>query len=123
MLNRLQQHARQLKTELHALALAARDPRTPWYAKALAALVVGYALSPLDLIPDPVPVLGYLDDLLLLPLGIWLTLRLLPDAVLTESRAQARDEPLTGTPLKWLAAASIAALWLLLAYLVLRWLL
>jgi uncharacterized membrane protein YkvA (DUF1232 family) len=70
--------ARRLKMEVAAVACAARDPRTPWYARVLALCVVGYALSPLDLIPDPIPVLGYLDDLILIPLGLALTLRLIP---------------------------------------------
>jgi len=83
--------ARQLKRDTYALYLAARDPRTPWYAKALALCVVGYALSPLDLIPDFVPVIGYLDDLILVPLGIALVLRLTPTGVLAESRALAQQ--------------------------------
>ncbi|MBL8056706.1 MAG: DUF1232 domain-containing protein, partial [Anaerolineales bacterium] len=77
-LERLRAHARALKAEAYALYLAARDPRTPWYARALAAGVAAYAFSPLDLIPDFIPVLGYLDDLVLVPLGIWLALRLIP---------------------------------------------
>ena len=67
------QKAKQLKQEAHAAYLAMKDPRTPWYARALAAIVVGYAFSPIDLIPDPIPVLGYLDDLVLIPLGIMQT--------------------------------------------------
>ncbi|MBN2304992.1 MAG: DUF1232 domain-containing protein [Anaerolineae bacterium] len=88
MLTRWQARARQLKTNLHALALAYRDPRTPRIARLWVALVVGYAFSPLDLIPDPIPVLGYLDDLILLPVGIWLALRLIPPDVLADCRAQ-----------------------------------
>ncbi len=83
--------ARLLKRETYALYLVARDPRTPWYAKALAIGVVGYALSPIDLIPDFIPIVGYLDDLLLVPLGIALTLRLVPPYVLAESRERAQD--------------------------------
>ena len=80
-----------LKREIHALYLACRHPDTPWYAKLCALLVVGYALSPIDLIPDFIPVLGYLDDLLLLPLGIALVLRMIPEPVLNECRAQAKQ--------------------------------
>src|SRR5437763_12027806 len=81
--------AERLKREVHAIYLAARDPRTPWYAKALAVAVAGYALSPIDLIPDFVPVLGYLDDLLIVPLGILAVVRLIPPEVMAESRAAA----------------------------------
>ncbi len=70
--------ARRLKREVRALYLAYRDPRTPWYGRAFAAIVVAYALSPIDLIPDPIPVLGYLDDLILIPLGVALALRMIP---------------------------------------------
>jgi uncharacterized membrane protein YkvA (DUF1232 family) len=110
-----QQHARRLKRETYALYLATRDPRVPWYAKALAACVVAYALSPLDLIPDFVPILGYLDDLILLPLGVTLALRMIPPAVMAESRSHA-DHILSGErPRNWAAAAVIGALWLALA--------
>jgi uncharacterized membrane protein YkvA (DUF1232 family) len=78
-----------LRDESYALYLASRDARTPWYAKALAAAVVAYAVSPIDLVPDFIPVLGQLDDLLLLPIGIALAIRLVPAAVLEEKRAQA----------------------------------
>src|SRR5512137_362302 len=77
--------ARRLKVETYALYLACRDPRTPWYAKAWAVLVVAYAFSPIDLIPDFVPVLGYLDDLVIIPLGIWLALRMIPPAVMADA--------------------------------------
>lgn len=103
------ERARQLKAEVHALARAARDPRVPWYARALAACIVAYAFSPLDLIPDPIPVLGYLDDLVLLPLGIALVVRLIPPEVLAEHRAQARNaEAGRGN---WVAAGVIVLLW------------
>lgn len=80
-----------LKRETHALYLAGRDPRTPWAAKLIIAMVVAYALSPIDLIPDFIPVLGYLDDLLLLPLGIFLALKLIPAAVLADARQAAHQ--------------------------------
>ncbi|GHF33600.1 uncharacterized membrane protein YkvA (DUF1232 family) [Deinococcus metalli] len=93
MLERLKGLARTLKADLHALALAARDPRTPWTARVVAVLVLAYALSPIDLIPDFVPVLGYLDDLLLVPAGLWLALRLIPPDVLADARAHAAAQP------------------------------
>src|SRR5512144_1460485 len=89
MLDRLKARAQALKREVYAVYLAARDPRTPWYAKALIFLIVAYALSPIDLIPDFVPVLGYLDDLLIVPGGIWLAIRLIPPEALAEARATA----------------------------------
>jgi uncharacterized membrane protein YkvA (DUF1232 family) len=109
-----------LKRETLAVMVAARDPRTPWAARILAALVVAYALSPVDLIPDFIPVLGYLDDLLLVPLGLWLVLRLIPPAVMADARtrAAALDRPgksLWGLALVaalWLAAAGLAWWWL-----------
>lgn len=85
------QRAMQLKTETYALYLAYQDPRTPWYARWFAALVVGYAFSPIDLIPDFIPVLGYLDDLILVPLGAALVLKMIPSDVLAESREKAKD--------------------------------
>ena len=107
----LRSRARKLKSEIFALYLALRDPRTPWYAKAFGALVVAYAFSPLDLIPDFVPVLGYLDDVILLPLGIWLTIRMIPLAVLDESRARAEIELRGRRPANWVAAVVIILLW------------
>jgi uncharacterized membrane protein YkvA (DUF1232 family) len=107
--------ARRLKGETYALYLAYRDPRTPWYAKLFAALVVGYAFSPIDLIPDPIPVLGYLDDLLLVPLGIALALKMIPQAVIDESRQQARLAIEEGSPTNWTAAAIVIAIWLVAA--------
>lgn len=93
MIDRLKTLARRLKADLLALSLAASDPRTPWVARAWALLVLAYALSPIDLIPDFIPVLGYLDDLLLVPAGLWLALRLIPPAVLEEARREAAAHP------------------------------
>ncbi len=110
--------AGRLKSETHALYLAYRDPRVPWYAKLFAALVVGYAFSPIDLIPDPIPVLGYLDDLILVPLGVALAVRMIPDDVLSESRQKAREMVERGErPVSRTAAAVIVVLWLALAVL------
>src|SRR5512144_159552 len=89
MLNKLKARARALKLEVYAVYLAARDPRTPWYAKALVSLIIAYALSPIDLIPDFVPVLGYLDDLIIVPGGIWLAIHLIPPEALEEARVTA----------------------------------
>lgn len=107
----LRARARKLKSEIFALYLALRDPRTPWVAKAFGALVVAYAFSPLDLIPDFIPVLGYLDDVILLPLGIWLTIRMIPPAVLDESRARAEIELQGRGPTNRAAAVVIILLW------------
>lgn len=109
------QRVRQLKTETYALYLAYKDPRVPWYARLFAALVVGYAFSPIDLIPDFIPILGYLDDLILVPLGILLALRMIPAAVMAESREKAREVMAQGKPVNRAAAAIIVAVWLLLA--------
>jgi uncharacterized membrane protein YkvA (DUF1232 family) len=121
---RLRARARELKIQVHALLLAYRDPRTPWYAKALAALVAAYALSPIDLIPDFIPVLGQLDDLLLVPLGIALAVRLIPREVLADCRARAREADARPPIRPWLTALLVAGLWLVLlvlvAWLVLR---
>ncbi len=114
-MERWRQRARRLKTEIHAIALAYRDPRVPWYARVFAACVVAYAFSPIDLIPDPIPVLGYLDDLVLLPLGVVVALKLIPAPVMAECRQRARDAAREGRPTNWLAAAMIVAVWLALA--------
>lgn len=89
MLDRLKARARALKKDVFAVYLAAKDPRTPWYAKGLVLLIVAYTLSPIDLIPDFVPVLGYLDDLIIVPAGIWLAIRMIPPDVLAEARSTA----------------------------------
>jgi uncharacterized membrane protein YkvA (DUF1232 family) len=108
-----QHQARLLKREVYALYFAVRDPRVPWYAKALAGCVVAYALSPIDLIPDPIPVLGYLDDLVLVPLGVLAVRRMIPDHVMTECRFKAQE--LTTKPTNWIAAVVIVLIWLALA--------
>ncbi len=111
MFDQLKTRAKALKGEIYALSLAARDPRTPWYAKTVIACVVAYALSPIDLIPDFIPILGYLDDLLLLPLGIYLTLKLIPAEVLTDARSRAAKSAAT-LPKRWPAALIVIILWL-----------
>ncbi|MEZ4570856.1 MAG: YkvA family protein [Thermomicrobiales bacterium] len=106
-----------LKREVQALSLAVRDPRTPWYARLLAILIVAYALSPLDLIPDPIPILGYLDDIILIPVGIALVLRLIPASVMAEARCRAADGELAGSRLATLGAVVVVLLWLATAVL------
>ena len=91
MFDRIKTWARALKRDAYAVYLAARDPRTPWYVKVLAAAVAAYAFSPIDLIPDFIPVLGYLDDLILVPLGIWLVVSLIPQQAMAEYRARASE--------------------------------
>jgi uncharacterized membrane protein YkvA (DUF1232 family) len=110
---------RALKRETYTLSLAYRDPRTPWYARIVTACVVAYAFSPIDLIPDFVPILGYLDDLVLVLLGIALALRLIPAEVMAESRARAADA--AQRPTSWGAAVVIVVIWVALAALGLWW--
>ena len=107
--------ARRLKAELYALYLAYRDPRVPLYARVFAAVVFGYAFSPIDLIPDPIPVLGYLDDLVLIPLGIALSVRMIPEPVLAECREKASRLSAGSRPVNRVAAGAIVAVWLALA--------
>ena len=122
-MGRLRDWARAIKRDVVAIWLAGRDPRVPWPVKLLALLVAGYALSPIDLIPDIIPVLGYLDDVLLVPLGVLLVIRLLPPALLAEHRASAAaiiERPVSKRGMAviiaiWLAAAALAA------WLVWRW--
>jgi len=107
---------KELKAETIAMYLACRDHRTPWYAKVVAALVVAYALSPIDLVPDFIPVLGMLDDLVLLPLGLLFVRRLIPPTVMEDCRARAETISQHDKPTSWLAAAVIVAIWLVAAY-------
>src|SRR5437879_7221998 len=121
LLQTLKRRARELKRETHVLYLVVRDPRTPWYARAIAAAVVAYALSPIDLIPDFIPVIGYLDDLIVVPLGIALVVKLIPAPVMADCRSQALTAD--RLPMSRAGAASVIALWLVgatLAFLVLR---
>ena len=112
MIERWKAGIRKLKTEVSALYFACRDPRCPWYAKAAAACVVAYALSPIDLIPDPIPILGYLDDLILVPLGIWLAIRLVPRDVMEDCRARIGGGRL---PTSRAGAVAIVLIWVIAA--------
>lgn len=114
-LERWRHRARQLRAETYALYLAYRDPRVPWYVKLLAACVVSYAFSPIDLIPDFIPVLGYLDDLVLVPIGIALVVKMIPESVLIECRQKAQEMMAKDKPTNWAAGAIIILIWLLLA--------
>jgi uncharacterized membrane protein YkvA (DUF1232 family) len=105
------------KTEVYALYLAYKDPRTPWYARVFTAVVVGYAFSPIDLIPDPIPIIGYLDDLVLIPLGAYLAVKMIPPQVMEESREKARELMRRGKPINKVAAVVIVVIWISLAFL------
>jgi len=110
MISRLKSWARTIKQDVHAIYLASRDPRVPWQAKALAICVAAYALSPIDLIPDFIPVLGYLDDLIILPLGVLLVVRMIPPEIMAEHRGAAllaQQKPQSTT-----AAVVIVAIWI-----------
>lgn len=121
LLDQLRQWARRIKTDAVALWFAKNHPQTPWYAKALGAFVVAYALSPIDLIPDFIPVLGYVDDLLLLPALIWLTVRLIPTEVLEQSRLQAAEwlRQARDRPKAIGGAIMVVAIWLVVGLLLL----
>jgi uncharacterized membrane protein YkvA (DUF1232 family) len=124
-INRWKARAKLLKLEVYALYIAYKDRRTPWYAKIFAALVVGYAFSPIDLIPDPIPILGYLDDLVLIPLGAYLAVKMIPLQVMEESRQKAREVMAQGKPVNKFVAVIIVLVWIGLAVaagvLVYRW--
>ena len=112
MLDRLKARARQLKREAHSVAIAARDPRTPWYVKALIFFVVAHTFSPIDLIPDFIPVLGYLDDLIITPGGLWLAVRLIPPEVMADARSAAAAGSVDGN------AGRVGALLIVLAWII-----
>jgi len=111
----LRDWARQIKDDGATVNLALRHPRTPWYAKACGAVTLLYALSPVDLIPDFIPVLGYLDDLVLVPAGLWLTIRLIPADVWAECRQEAKRRALKRPPKNWRGTLLVISLWMLLA--------
>ena len=119
MLEAWKERAGQLKIETYAIYLAYRDPRVPWYARLFAACVVGYAFSPIDLVPDAIPILGYLDDLVLVPLGVALALKMIPENVMAECRQKADQAMREGKVVSWKAAAVIVLMWVLLALLAL----
>lgn len=122
MFEKLKQRAGNFKAETYALYLSARDPRTPWYAKLLVIAIVAYALSPIDLIPDFIPVIGYLDDLVLVPLGIYLAIKMIPKPVLEDCRARAQKTIQNVKIVSRVAGAVIIIIWVLLAALCTVWL-
>lgn len=113
-LNKWKAWAKRLKREIDSLYFACKDPRTPFFAKCLAAIVVAYAFSPIDLVPDFIPVLGYLDDLILIPLGIALVIKLIPKEILQETRIKAQKIQDKKKPKNWIAAALIMLIWLIM---------
>ena len=113
MLEKLKSRARALKIEAFAVYLAAKDPRTPWYAKALIFFVVAHTFSPIDLIPDFIPILGYLDDLIITPGGLWLAIRMIPPEVLAEARAKVATSGVDGS-LGYMGAAVILFMWIVI---------
>jgi len=118
-LNSWKTKAVRLKDETYALYLASKDSRTPWYAKVFAGLIIGYALSPIDLIPDFIPVVGYLDDLIIVPAGIALLIRMIPKEIMEECRTKARVQPLSNKK-SWIAAIIVVLIWMLVIYSLIR---
>lgn len=116
----LKQRARELKCDVYALYLARGDPRIPWHAKAVMVLTVAYALSPIDLIPDFIPVIGYLDDLIIVPAGIALAISLMPDNILEEYRERAKSELANKKIHSWAGFLIIIFIWLLVFCLVVK---
>lgn len=116
MIDRWKQRARAIRRDTYALYLACRDPRVPWYAKVLAGAILTYALSPIDLIPDFIPVIGYLDDLIIVPGGLVLVRRMIPAAVLAEHRETAAQAFDSRAPASMVGATVVVAIWLLLAF-------
>lgn len=118
----LKQFAKKLKNEIYAIYLASKDPRVPWYAKLLAITITAYAFSPIDLIPDPIPIVGYLDDLVIIPLGIWLVLKLIPQPVMIDCREKAEALKSQGKPKNWIAGGIIVVIWILVGVFAVHWL-
>jgi uncharacterized membrane protein YkvA (DUF1232 family) len=118
LIEKLKLQAKIIKKELKVIYIAYKKPGVPWYAKILASVVIGYALSPIDLIPDFIPIIGYLDDLILVPLGIYLVIKLIPKEVLEECRIEAEEAFRNGKPKNWVSGIIIILLWLLIIALV-----
>lgn len=120
IIHKLKARAQNLKQDIPTIYLALKDKDTPLSAKILATLALGYALSPIDLIPDFIPVLGYLDDVLILPILIAWTIKLIPDEIIERSKVQAKDMWQDGKPTKWYYALPILVFWLWIIYLVIK---
>lgn len=112
MIDKIKTWAKQLKRKVFVLYFAYKDNRTPWYVKAFAICVVAYAFSPIDLIPDFIPILGYLDDVILVPLGVALALKMIPNAVIQECTVKAEDRLKNGKPQNWLVGSLIILVWI-----------
>ena len=117
----IKERVQRLKSDIPAVFIALNDKETPWYAKLFAAITVGYALSPIDLIPDFIPVLGYLDDIIILPILAALTIRLIPKNIMEKSRRQSENMWTDGKPKRWYYAIPIVFIWLLLIWLIIKW--
>ena len=120
-LDNLKDRAKNLKRDTYALYFAYRDPRTPWYARMFAGLVAAYLLSPIDLIPDFIPVLGYLDDLIIAPAGIALALKMIPSEVMADARQRAELELANGKPVNCVAAVVVVLIWIIVLFFLARW--
>jgi uncharacterized membrane protein YkvA (DUF1232 family) len=119
-MNSWKKKAKQLRNEVHVLFLASKDPRVPWYAKAFALIIIAYALSPIDLIPDFIPVIGYLDDLILIPAGIILLMKMIPQEVMAECREKARSQRKIAKRIGRIAGSVIVFIWLIIIYFCLK---
>lgn len=114
VIEKVKNKAREIKQNVFVLFLAYKDPRVPWYAKLFAALVVAYAFSPIDLIPDFIPILGYLDDLIIVPLGITLALKMIPQPVIAECRDRAEEIRKQGKQKNWVTGALFILIWIII---------
>ena len=120
-LDSLKSRAKSLKHDTYALYFAYRDPRTPWYARVFAGLVAAYLLSPIDLIPDFIPILGYLDDVIIAPAGIALALKMIPSEVMADARQKAELELANGKPVNRVAAVVVVLIWIVVLFFLARW--
>jgi uncharacterized membrane protein YkvA (DUF1232 family) len=118
-ISKWKQKSNLLKTEIRALYLAYKHPKTPWYAKVCMAVVLGYAISPIDLIPDFIPILGYLDDLIIIPAGIYLSIKMIPQGVMQECREKAKSDKFS-TKSKWIMVGIIISVWILVIILAVK---
>lgn len=114
MISKLKEKAHQLQVEAYALLIAMRDPRVPWYAKVFTGLVIAHTFSPIDLIPDFIPVLGYLDDLIITPVGIAIALKMIPGEVMIDARQKASDIVKQGKPVSKAGAIIVVTLWIII---------
>lgn len=120
ILERLKDKARTIKRELMALYCAYKHPKVPWFAKAFIALIIGYALSPIDLVPDFIPILGYLDDLILIPIGITIALKMIPREIMEECRRNAAVMDKNSLGKSWIAGGIIIIIWVALIVVLIR---